>query len=305
MTITAAAPRHRDAILLGILLMLVGDFMFALNDALGKWLVGSYGVGQVLFLRSLAGVAVILPMVLKAGPTSVLRLERPRLQVARAVLSTAEIVLFYAAVASLPLAYVMTIYLSAPIWVAALSPLMLGEAVGWRRWSAIVVGFGGVIVALQPSADTFSLATLLALAGSLAFALMIILSRQLRATPDVAIVFWQTVGALAAGIVLVPFDWAPASGRDIALMGLLGVVALLAHLLINRSLKLAPAAAVAPIQYTLLVWAVVFGYFIFGDVPQLSTAVGAAIIVAAGLFIFERQKKKGTLTKETVKTPPG
>ncbi|ODN68801.1 DMT family transporter [Methylobrevis pamukkalensis] len=300
MTVLAAADRHRNAIVLGVMLMLLGDFMFSLNDAIGKWLMGTYGVGQVLLLRSLAAMVVLVPLAWSAGAAGLFRLERPGLQVARAVLSTLEIVLFYAAVASLPLADVMTFYLAAPIWVAALSPFVLGEKVGWRRWSAIVIGFVGVVVALGPSSASLSLPALLSIAGSFAFAMMILLSRQLRATSDTALVFWQTIGALVAGLVIAPFDWIAPEGGDLMLMGLLGVVALAAHMLINRALKLAPAAVIAPIQYTLLIWALILGYLFFGDLPDMYTAIGAVIIVGAGLFIFERQKKTTGVPKEQV-----
>ncbi len=300
MTVSSAAGRYGGSVALGVVLMLLGDFFFSLNDTLGKWLMGSYGVGQVLLLRSVAGMIVIAPLAWRAGVAGLVRLERPGLQASRAVLSTAEIVLFYAAVASLPLADVMTFYLAAPIWVAALSPFVLGESVGWRRWSAILVGFVGVVVALEPSSASLSLASALSITGSFAFALMILLSRQLRGTTDTALVFWQTFGALAAGLVLAPFDWTPPPAADVGLMALLGVIALVAHMMINRALKLAPAAVVAPIQYTLLVWALILGYLVFGDVPRPAMLVGAVIIVAAGLFIFERQKKKGGVPEEQV-----
>jgi drug/metabolite transporter (DMT)-like permease len=134
---------------------------------------------------------------------------------------------------------------------------------------------------------------LIALAGSFFFALFNVTTRILRGTPDVTLVATQTIGALIAGAALVPFAWTGPSARDLALLALLGVVALAAHALENRSLKLAPASVVVPYQYSLIVWAVLFGYFVFGDVPDTMLIVGAAIIVAAGIFIFLREQAAG------------
>ena len=284
-----AAPADRVGATAGILLMLAGILVFSVNDVMGKWLVSTYSVGQVLLLRSLAAVLVLLPFVWRR-PRLLVHPDRPGLQVLRVALSTAEVGLFYAAAAHLPLADAITYWLAAPIYVAALSPWLLGERLGWRRWTAILVGFVGVLVALGPTAATLSPAALFAAAGSLCFALMMITGRALRGVPDVSLVFWQSAGALAAGAALAPLGWVPPSARDAALLALLGVVALGAHVLVNRSLKLAPASVVTPFQYTLLLWAVVFGYLVFGDVPGPATLAGAAIIVGAGLFIAHRER---------------
>ena len=200
-----------------------------------------------------------------------LRAPWPSLQLLRVVLSTLEVAFFYWAVAYLPLADVMTYYLAAPIYVTALSPVLLDEAVGWRRWTAVLVGFAGVLVALRPSASTLTLPALVAVLGSLIFALMMITTRKLRGTSGTALVTGQTLGALLLGGALAPFDWVTPSPRDFLLLSLLGVVAMVAHVCVNRSLQLAPASVVAPFQYTLIVWAVVLGYLVFGDVPQLGT----------------------------------
>lgn len=271
--------------------MLLGIMIFSLNDTMGKWLVATYTVGQVLLIRSAAALVVLSPAVIRAGWRSMFAIERPMVQFLRVAVSSAEVYLFYFAVMSLPLADAMTYWLAAPIYVAALSPLLLGEHVGWRRWTAIFVGFCGVLVALQPSSATLTLPAIVSLCGSLAFAFMMITSRMLRGTPDVALVFWQMVGAGLLGLVTAPFGWVPVSMFDLSLLALLGVVALLAHVCVNRALKYADAATVVPFQYTLLFWAGVFGWLVFGDVPEIHVVAGAVIIVAAGLFIFFREQK--------------
>lgn len=278
---------------MGVAVMLLGMLLFALNDAMGKWLVSTYSLGQVVLVRSAAAIIVLLVILWRSGLTRVFRVERPALQAARVFFSTAELFCFYFAVAALPLADVMTYWLAAPIYVAALSPFLLGEKVGWRRWTAIGIGFVGVVIALQPSSASLTSAALFSILGSAAFAFMMLSGRQLRNTPDTVLAFWQVVGAGLAGLVamaVVPSGWVPLkSGFDLSLLGLLGIVAMTAHVLVNRALKLADAATVAPLQYTLLLWAVVFGWLIFGDVPQTSIVIGAGLIVLSGLYIFFRE----------------
>jgi drug/metabolite transporter (DMT)-like permease len=238
--------------LIGIAMMLLGMFLFSLNDAIGKWLVATYSVGQVLLIRSLFAIVVLAVLLRASGFAPVLRVDRPIVQAARVAFSTAEVFCFYTAVTYLPLADVMTYWLAAPIYVAALSPFLLGERVGPLRWAAIAVGFVGVLIALAPSGAVAPAATVAAVIGSLSFALMILTGRSLRGTPDTTLVFWQTAGALAAGLVLAPLAWVPPTLPDFALLGLLGIVAMAAHICVNRALKLADAATVAPMQYTLL-----------------------------------------------------
>ena len=278
---------------LGVAVMLLGMLLFALNDAMGKWLVSTYSLGQVILIRSAAALIVLVPILWRANISSVLRVERPMLQASRAMFSTAELFCFYFAVKALPLADVMTYWLAAPIYVAALSPFLLGEKVGWRRWTAIAIGFVGVLIALKPSSASLTPAALFSILGSAAFAFMMLSGRQLRNTPDTVLSFWQIIGAALAGIVAIavtPDGWVPLkSGFDLSLLALLGIVAMAAHMLVNRALKLADAATVAPLQYTLLLWAVVFGWLMFGDIPQPSIVIGAGLIVLSGLYIFFRE----------------
>ncbi|HEY5795372.1 MAG TPA: DMT family transporter, partial [Bosea sp. (in: a-proteobacteria)] len=217
--------------------------------------------------------------------------ERPGLQVLRVALGSGEVALFYAAVSYLPLADTMTIWLAAPVWSAVLAALLLGERVDAGRWLAIGVGFVGVAIALNPTGASLSMPALLALIGSILFAGMMIAGRQLRGTPDVTLVAWQTLGALLMGLVLLRFGWVTPTWADAALLGLLGIVAMVAHLCVTRSLKLAEASVVVPYQYTLIVWALVFGWLVFDDWPTPAMLVGAALIVAAGiaLLLLERR----------------
>ncbi|ALA17469.1 MULTISPECIES: DMT family transporter [Chelatococcus] len=276
--------------LLGISLMMLGIFMFSVNDVLGKWLVATFTVAQVLLIRSFAALLVLAPFVWREGLGNILTLPKPGLQLARVVFATLEVVFFYWAVIGLPLADVVTYYLAGPIYVTALSALFLREKVGWRRWTAVLVGFAGVLIALRPSAATLDVYALVALLGSIFFALLMITTRHLRGTSDTSLVFWQTLGALVFGIALAPFGWVPPEAGDFALLSLLGVVALAAHISVTRALKHASASVLAPYQYMLIVWAVILGYLVFGDIPDAAMLAGAAIIIAAGLFIFLREQ---------------
>jgi drug/metabolite transporter (DMT)-like permease len=281
--------------------MLFGVCMFAFGDALGKVLVASYPVGELLLLRASVPLVILLALIWRQR-AMLPRLERPGLQLLRMVLSTAEVAAFFVAVVYLPLADVITYYLACPIFVTALSAIILREQVGWRRWSAVVVGFCGVLIALQPSAQTVSWPALIALAGSFCFAGLMIVTRSLRATPDIVLAATQFAGTFSVGLILAPFAWRMPGLPDLGLFALAGCISIVALLCTNRSLKLAPASVVVPYQYSMIVWAVMFGYVVFGDVPSVATIVGAAIIIGAGLYIFIREQQLGR--GETTVNPP-
>lgn len=291
----------RNATLAGIVMMLLGILLFSLNDVMGKWLVATYTVGQVLLLRSAAALAVIAPFVVKQGIRRTLRPERPGLQVLRVALGSCEVALFYWAVSYLPLADTMTLWLAAPVWAVVLAALLLGERVDAGRWLAVVAGFVGVAIALNPSGQSLSMPAIIALVGSFSFAAMMITGRQLRGTPDVTLVAWQTLGAFLMGVALLPFGWVTPSLADAALLGLLGIVAMAAHLCVTRSLKLAEASVVVPYQYTLIVWALVFGWLVFGDWPTPTMLLGAALIIAAGMALLMLERRAGNSASEAGK----
>jgi len=284
---------ERSARLSGIALMLLSVFMFSFGDALGKFIVATYSVGQLLCFRACAALAVLSPMIW-CHRAEFVRLERPWLQLLRVTLSTLEVAAFFLAVVYLPLADVITYYLAGPIFVTAMSALLLREKVGWRRWCAIVVGFCGVLIALRPSSQTFSWPALIALGGSLSFATLMLITRSLRATPDVVMASSQFIGTFLLGAVMAPFGWVtPSSPFSLIQFAAAGIISASALFCVNRSLKLAPARVVVPFQYSMIVWAVVFGLVVFGDVPHPATMIGVSIIIAAGLYIVLRERKLG------------
>jgi drug/metabolite transporter (DMT)-like permease len=278
---------------LGIAMMLVGILLFVLNDVMGKWLMSTYTVGQVLLLRSFAAFLMLAPFIWREGVMKIIRAPQPGLQTLRVIFSTLEVAAFYWAVTYLPLADVMTFYMAGPIFVAALAGIFLGEHLSGRRWGMILFGFVGVVIAMRPTGAAFSTASLIAIFGSLCFAALMLTTRNLRKTSDTSLVAWQTMAALIFGAVLAPIGWVPPSGSDFILLSLLGIVAALAHICVNRSLKLAPATVVVPYQYTQIAWAMLFGYIFFGDIPETGMIVGSIVIIAAGFLIFlDEQRAK-------------
>lgn len=294
----AAAPPAKepakDHTLAGIALMLVGIFFFSVNDTMGKYLVGTYAVGQILLMRSAAAIVILAPFIKREGLSAFRNAPRPGLQILRAVFATLEVFCFYWALNGMSLADTMTFYLAGPIYVTAMSPFLLGEHVGWRRWVAVLAGFVGVMVALGPSgltSGTLSPHALVAIAGSLMFSVFMVCTRLVRGTSDVVLVSTQVVAALIFGAVTAPFTWVAVGLFDGALLALLGVVAMVAFLCINRSISIAPASVVVPYQYTAIVWAVLLGFIFFGDIPSTQMLIGAGVIIAAGIYIFIREQQ--------------
>lgn len=293
MTAPLAPDKTQPGVAGAIGMMLLGILLFAVNDTLGKWLLGAYTVGQLMLMRSISGLLAMAPSMRRVGPAAFVAPSRPRLQVLRVVFSTAESSMFFWALRDLKLAEVMTYYMAAPIYVTALSPLLLGERVGWRRWAAVGVGFCGVVLALHPSPGSISAGAVCALAGSFSYALFLLTTRKLSGTPGTVLVTYQLITALLFGATLVASGgWISPGPLDLALMLVLGLGSLGGNLCVTQSLRMAPASVVVPYQYTLILWGMVFGYLCFGEVIGPLPLAGAGIIVGAGLFIFVREQAR-------------
>lgn len=301
--VSRPVQKVRSGAMIGIGLMLLGVFLFAVNDVMGKWLVATYSVGQVLLLRSVAALVVLLPLMRQQKVPFALP-PQPMLHAVRIVLSTMEVACFYWAVTYLPLADVMTYYLAGPIYVAAFAAFWLGEKVDKPRMLAIGVGFIGVVIAMRPSPATFTLPALVAFAGSVSYALLMITTRKLRETHDSTLVLGQILGALIFGLVMAPLAWVTPGPVELTGLFLLGIVAMGAHMCVNRSLKFAPASVVAPYQYTLIVWAIVLGYLAFGDIVEFWTVVGAAVICLAGLALILLERETARRNRVAKDIPP-
>jgi S-adenosylmethionine uptake transporter len=287
MTLLRPTPRS-----LGILLYLLAVLFFALNDALGKWLVVDYGVGQLLCLRA-AGAGIVLgPMIWRLR----VRVDSPGdlgLQVARVLCMALDTFCFYYATRTMPLADVMTFYMASPLIVTALSAPLLGERVEAFRWGAVGAGFIGVLIALRPSGAVLSSAAPVALIGAVMFALGQTVTRRLRGTHWLQLVVWQFAGAGLLGAAALPWTWITPSPLDLALLFLLGIVSMGCFVCLTRALAMTPTAVLAPFQYTSIVWATMLGWLVWRDTPSATTVLGNAIIVGGGLFALWRETGAG------------
>ena len=287
----------------GVALYSLGVLLFAVNDALGKWLVGSYGVPEILALRAVGAALVIAPLVLWRRPDLDVR-DQWKLHGLRIGCSVADSFAFYFATRTLPLADVMCFYLAAPLVITALAALALREPVGRFRWAAVGVGFGGVVLALRPSGASISAGALVALGGAVAFAASIAATRGLRRTDWLTLTAWQYFGSGLVGFALLPGAWVTPPAADAALMALVGAVSMSCFVCITRALTLAPASLLAPFQYASIVWAALAGYLVWGDVPGPSVVWGSAVIVASGLAVFARERMRGAATADGVAPVP-
>ena len=277
---------------LGVILYLAGVALFAVNDALGKWLVKDYGVGQLMMLRSIGAGVVLAPMIATLG-VDLVDPRRAPLQLLRILIAAVDTFAFYYATRFMPLADVMTFYMAAPLIVTALSAPLLGEKVERFRWIAVIVGFVGVAIALKPSPQMFSWASPLALFGATMFALSQTITRELRRTHWLPLVFWQFVGSGLIGAATVPFAWTAPSAFDLGLMFLVGAVSMTCFIFITRALALARAAVLAPLQYSAILWAAIMGWLVWRDAPTLPIIVGNAIIIGSGLYVAARGRMVG------------
>ncbi|MBE7219938.1 MAG: DMT family transporter [Caulobacteraceae bacterium] len=281
-----AAPRTGTA----IFLFSLGIFFFAVNDALGKWLVGTYPVGEILLVRTGGAALFLAPMLLRHPDSRRVPAQR-WLHLLRILVMAGDTFAFYYATRSLPLADVMTFYLASPLFVTVLAVLFLRERIGLWRIGAVLLGFIGVIIALHPTGPTLSAGAIVALAGSLSFAAAMVITRRLRHAHWLTLVAGQFIGAGVIGAFISGFDWVVPSPRDAALMVIVGIVSMLCFLSINQALRLAQASALAPFQYTSIVWAVLLGWLIWGDLPTPAMCAGIALIVASGAIVWLRERR--------------
>jgi drug/metabolite transporter (DMT)-like permease len=281
----AKAPQN---VIAGIAFMLLGCFISSGTSALAKGMLLAFPLLQVLAIRNFTAIALcstITPF------RSFASLPLPRIQILRVVLCAIEAPMYFFALSMLPIVDVMTYYMAGPIYVTAISAVFLGERVGWRRWSAVAAGFLGVLIALRPSSALLSLPSLIALAGSVLYAGILITTRMVRGTPNSILVLTQIVGAFFIAAIMAPMVWIQPTPGQFILICALGLGTVITTGCVNRSLSLAPASVVVPYQYALIVGAALFGFLFFNEKPQVTTLIGAAIIIAAGIYIFMRELK--------------
>ena len=273
--------------------MIVGGFLLTINDAIQKWMTDDFPTGQLLAMR---GMFVMLPiglLVWRAGGISALRIRSYRGQVGRAGLVCVSSVLFLTSLNLMPLADAIALTFAAPLFITAMAPFMLGETVGWHRWSAVLIGFVGVVVMVQPSSGALQWVALFPLSVALCGAVRDIITRHMHGTEStVAIMFYSMMAVILFGFAIGVADWRDMSMHHIGLFAINGIVLGGAHFFLIEALRLAEASMVSPFKYVTLVWAVLFGLLLWGDAPGASVLIGAALIVASGLYILHRETKR-------------
>ena len=281
---------------LGIGLMITTTFVFAVQDGLSRHLAGEYNVLMIVMIRYWFFAAFVIALAKRhaGGIRAAAKTEQPLIQITRGLLLCLEICVMVAAFAILGLVESHAVFTCYPLLVAALSGPVLGEHVGWRRWAAIGVGFIGVLIILQPSGDVFDIGALIPLLAAAMFAVYGLLTRYAGRRDSTATSFFWTgiVGAVAMTILGVWF-WEPMSGSDWFWMGCLCLTGVSGHWLLIRCYEVAEASAVQPFAYLQLAFAAIIGISLFGETVSTNVAIGCAIIVAAGLFTFWRERQKG------------
>ena len=288
----AADSGAGSPVLRGILMMVIAVFLFTCMDAVVKWVGQTYPTGQIVFFRNLVAFLPVSLFVARTGGLAVLRTGNLAGHAFRGVLGLAAMACFFAAYALMPLGDAVAIGMSGPIFMTALSVPLLREQVGLRRWSAVVVGFAGVLLMTRPGAGSLAPGAVLALSGALFYALAMISIRKLSRTEHpTTIVFYFTLFATLGAAISLPFgQWVtPASLLDLGLLVAIGLFGGFAQFAMTHAFRLAPVAIVAPFDYLALVFAMVLGYAIWGDLPDAWILSGAAVVVVSGLYILHRE----------------
>jgi len=294
----------------GIAFKLVSAALFAVMSALIRYLGARYPVGQVVFYRSLFAIIPVVAVYAWRGElATVVRTERPLGQAGRGVLSIAGMFFNFGATARLPLVESNAIAFSSPLFTVALAALILSERVRIYRWSAVAIGFVGVLVVLSPhlSGEELTAAiggaasltgVLYAICGSLTNAGTAIQTRRLAQSESTSsIVFYFSLSCTLAGLATLPFGWVtPSTGEIVALISI-GVLGGTGHIFLTESYRYASASLVAPFDYTSMIWALVLGYAMFGETPTSEIVLGSAIIAAAGLFVIWRERQLAAMRR--------
>ena len=277
----------------GILLMCVGVACLSANDAIAKALTSGYPPLQILFLRNVIALPFTMAIALVMGGPSALRSHRPLAHLLRGVLWVAATMMFFTSFIYLGLAEATALIFVAPFFITVISALFLGEEVGWRRWLAVLAGFLGVLVIIRPGGATFQLISLLPVATALVYALLMLSARWLDPRESVwtLLVYLTGAGAVISTLI-VPFVWVPVRLGDLWLFAGIAVFGTAGMTMMTQAFRLAPAVVVAPLDYTGLIWATLFGWLIWRESPDMTTLFGAAIIVASGIFTILREKRQ-------------
>ncbi len=276
----------------GIVMMIVATVLFAGASAASKWLVGDYPVGEVLFLRSLSSLITGAAMILPVTGLSVYATRRPQDHLARGLSQSISQGCLLIAFSLMPLAGAVAINFSSPLFAALVSIVWLKERAGWARGSALLIGFVGVVIVANPGVNSLTIGALFALINAIMYGTVTVAVRGMTRTESAnTLVIWQfTVLAFFHSFLLL-LGWRWPTPIDAAMLFGTGFTNAIGQWFWTKALHLAPAPAVTPFYYLMLVWALLIGFLVWGDVPSLSLLIGSAIVVATGLFLFLREAR--------------
>lgn len=293
----------RGAVTRAIFMLIIATLFFASQDALTKHLVRTLPASQIVAVRFFFFALFALAYVhARTGIREAFRSRHVPLQILRGLLLSAEITVFAYAIQFLGLAEMHTLFACFPLLVTALSAPLLGEHVGWRRWLAVCCGFAGTLLILRPGRGVFEPAAFIALAAALMFALYNLLTRKVARDDsfETSLAYMGVVG-FAGVLFIAPFYWQPVGAAEAAWLLCISATSIIGHLLLIKSLELAPAVILQPFNYFILVWAIIIAFLLYGEVLSPASVAGAAVVVASGVFIARREYKlarRGTLRAE-------
>jgi len=283
---------HMDHVPRGIGCMVLATIMFSTASALTKWQVGIYPVGEVVFSRSISSLVVCGAVMLPMSGLSVFATRRPRDHLARGLSQATSQTLFALAFTLMPLAGAVSINFSAPLFAALVSILWLKERATFTRWAALLIGFAGVLIVTNPGRNSFTLGALFALGNAVMYGSVTVAVRGMTKTESAnTLIIWQLTTIAFFHSFLLLFGWRWPTPIDALMLFGSGFANAIGQYFWTQSLRLAPATAVAPFYYLMLVWALGFGFFIWGDVPSAGLLIGSAIVVASGFFLFWREAR--------------
>ncbi|MBI4183007.1 MAG: DMT family transporter [Proteobacteria bacterium] len=280
----------REEMRRGIVLMLFSVAIFGMVNALVKLTVADYPVVEVVFFRCLFATIPTAVLVSRLGGLRALHTRRLGLNVTRGVLHFLSLMSLFTAFELMPLADAIAISFAAPLFYTVLSIPLLGERVGRYRWSAVIVGFLGVLVMVKPGPGVLGTGAPFAVMSAFCAGLINVNLRRMSVTEtSVALVFYQLVGMFLLSAVFLPLVWVTPALGDALVLAVIGLLAGTGQYWLTLSFRHTPAAVAAPFQYTAMIWAMIFGFVFFADLPTASLLGGAAIVAASGLFILYRE----------------
>ncbi len=276
---------------IGVLYGIASVACFAMMDACVKWL-DQFPVGEVLFARFFFGLIPILMLVPKNELKTFYKTTRPKLHAFRAISGTLAIIALFIALRKIPLADVVSLTFGGPIFVTLGSIFFLSEKVGIRRWSAVFIGFVGMLLIIKPAYEELNIYYVFPIIFCIFFACVALSIRSLSTSePNYRIALYFSVLSMLVGLCTLPFGWVMPNKFELFLLIFTGIIGSVANILLTISLRVAEASLVTPTKYLNLVFAILLGYFIWNEIPRVLTLIGAGLIITSSLIIFMRETK--------------